>query len=325
MNHEHRQDSSELLALTDETCIICAEFFNQIERIPTIISCGHTGVCSICFLRLRSILRDFNCPQCKQNCETVIGSCEVKSKFTDFEIWGEQLPGFVYDHTSRMFFPPEHHRQKIDTLRKSVCPICGVLKRDTKSLKIHLNADHKLLMCQLCLDFKHSFPSEQRIYTQQEYETHIKVGDKDGSEGHPNCEFCKRRYYDKNALFLHLQKDHYSCHICDRNGIQFRYYNDYPSLEDHFRSEHIICEEAICLQKRFVVFSNEFDYSSHMFNFHPQKAVCSNACLTTRSCLTIYMHTQNCFFEKIINSNSSLIPWFLSCLPTTLMIVPLTK
>lgn len=267
-----QHQSFELLEMSNDTCLICADFFHPIERVPTIVSCGHTGVCSICFLRLRSVLRDFNCPQCKQNCESVICSIDKNAKYSDFETWGDQLPGFICDHTSRMYFPQEHHKQKIEKLRKSLCPVCGVVKRDSKTLRLHM-AEHKLQMCALCIEFKHSFPSEQSIYTQVEYEAHIRVGDKDGSEGHPNCEFCKRRYYDKNALFQHLQKDHYSCHICDQNGIQFKYYNDYPSLEDHFRSAHIICEEPNCLQKRFVVFSNEFDFSNHMVNYHPQNAV----------------------------------------------------
>ena len=273
MQYQHTQSNSEELSqLSNSTCIICAEFFSDTERIPTTIQCGHTGVCSICFLRLRMITRDFNCPQCKQPCENVVCTVATTKKFEDFEAWGEQLPGFYYDHMSRMFFPPDHHRQAVEPLKKALCPVCNVVKRDVKNLRLHIINEHKLQMCQLCIDFKHSFPSEQKIYTQQEYEVHLKRGDGDGDEGHPNCEFCKKRYYDKNALFQHLQRDHFECHICVRHGIQYKYYNKYESLEDHFRDEHFLCEEPSCLEKRYVVFSNEIDYSSHMVHFHPQKA-----------------------------------------------------
>lgn len=130
-------------------------------------------------------------------------------------------------------------------------------------------ADHKLQMCLLCIEHKHAFPSEQRIYSQAEYENHLRRGDKDGSEGHPSCEFCKQRYYDKTALFVHLERDHFKCHICEKLGIQFRYYSDYANLEDHFRTDHVICEEPACIQKRFVVFANELEYTSHLINYHP--------------------------------------------------------
>ena len=269
---QFQETQSDLLQPSNVACIICAELFTGTERVPTTIQCGHTGVCSVCFLRLRTISRDFNCPQCKQPCENVVCTVATNKRYEDFEAWGEQMPGFHFDHVSRMFFPPDHHREVIEPLRKAVCNICNVVKRDVKSLRSHLINEHKLQMCQLCIDFKHSFPSEQKIYTQQEYEMHLKKGDGDGSEGHPNCEFCKRRYYDKNALFLHLQRDHFECHICVRYGVQFKYYNKYENLEDHFREEHILCEEPSCLEKRYVVFSNEIDYSSHMVQYHPQKA-----------------------------------------------------
>lgn len=65
-----------------------------------------------------------------------------------------------------------------------------------------------------------------------------------GQSGHPRCEFCKTRFYDAAQLHDHLVKDHYSCHICERQGILHKYYRDYTDLERHFRSEHFLCEEV---------------------------------------------------------------------------------
>jgi len=122
------------------------------------------------------VMRDYSCPQCKQNCELVICTPDVGAVYTDFEIWGEQIPGFSFDHTSRMFFPPDHYKSKIEALRKSVCRICQVAKRDIKALRAHMTADHKLQMCALCIEHKHAFPSEQRVYSQAEYENHLRRG-----------------------------------------------------------------------------------------------------------------------------------------------------
>jgi hypothetical protein len=136
-------------------------------------------------------------------------------------------------------------------------------------------------MCLLCIEHKKVFPCEQKIYTASEYDKHLRRGNDDGSEGHPNCEFCRKRYYDKTLLFTHLIKDHFSCHICDKNGIKYKYYRDYSDLEAHFRNEHFFCEDPMCILKKYVVFSNSIDYTAHLLSWHPQLQV--NKCCVCSS------------------------------------------
>jgi E3 ubiquitin-protein ligase ZNF598 len=88
-------------------------------------------------------------------------------------------------------------------------------------------AEHNIHLCMLCVENKQSFPSEQKTYTQAEYERHLRKGDNDGSEGHPSCEFCRKRFYDKTELFVHLTREHFTCHICEKEGIKFKYYDKY--------------------------------------------------------------------------------------------------
>jgi len=55
-------------------------------------------------------------------------------------------------------------------------------------------------------------------------------------KGHPLCEFCSERFYDDNALWSHLRKQHFTCHICEKfRGVQNEFYSDYDDLEAHFR------------------------------------------------------------------------------------------
>ena len=138
------------------------------------------------------------------------------------------------------------------------------------SLRSHMNKEHAgIQLCGLCIDFKKVFPSEHTCYSSSDYERHLKLGDGDGSEGHPKCQFCVRRFYDKNMLITHLEKDHYSCHLCVKNGIKFKYFKNYECLEHHFRQMHFLCEERSCLEKKFVVFGNNIDYVAHMHSWHP--------------------------------------------------------
>jgi hypothetical protein len=147
-------------------------------------------------------------------------------------------------------------------------------------------------MCLLCINNLKCFPSEFKIYAKDEYEKHVRFGDKCGSQGHPNCEFCRTRYFDKHGLFMHLHKDHFTCHICEKMGIMFRYYEDYTSLENHFRREHCLCEDSLCLDRKFVVFASEVELAQHQRQWHPDLKV---RIAFRRNSFYFYIEL-NCFF-----------------------------
>jgi hypothetical protein len=95
------------------------------------------------------------------------------------------------------------------------------------------------------------------------------LGPQSGYKGHPMCGFCRQRFYDDGALYSHMQREHYTCHICQRaDPSSFVYYHDYNKLEQHFRSAHHLCEDPQCLAKRFVVFQTEMDAKRHAAQEH---------------------------------------------------------
>ena len=255
----------------DGSCLICAESFGK-EHLRCVVSCGHNDVCAVCFLRLRALQRNFSCPSCKADLEAVICVEKDTDKFTDFSIWGDSIgPDHMYDERSKIFFPKQYFKAKVESLFACSCRVqsCRQTRRDMKSLRQHMLIDHKMNFCLLCIEHKQSFPAEQKVYTQANYETHLRDGDGDGGHGHPLCQFCRKRYYDKTDLFVHLSRDHFSCFLCERQGIQFKYFEDYKNLEEHFRTGHFICEDSLCLCKRFVVFANSIDLAAHVLSVHP--------------------------------------------------------
>lgn len=278
--------------MDDNVCIVCCESFDETRHLRALVPCRHDTICSICFLRIRSLNKDMSCPTCKAELEHVIcvpapsiesvkeqgppGIAEaqgeiVTKKYSDFNIWGDTCgPDYDLEPRSKMFFPSRYYREIIEKMWTYRCNAkkCSHACRDLKSLKTHYSANHNLMMCQLCIEHKQAFPAEQKVYTQKDYEIHLRKGDGDGSEGHPSCDFCKKRYYDKTALFTHLSQDHFTCHLCEKMGIYYRYYNKYVDLEDHFRKEHFLCEEPECLANRFVVFGNVDSYNRHTRNIH---------------------------------------------------------
>lgn len=259
-------------------CIICAESIDSENHLLALSSCVHNGlhICSICCLRIRSVQGNLHCPSCKVEIEYAICTKDPTLKYSDFEIWGDNKIDspdkevYVFDNKSKMFFPKDYYYNVIKKLFVYQCPVCHETKRDYKSLRGHVFNEHQMQLCVLCAEFKQIFPSEHVIYSQQEYDQHVRHGTKkSGFNGHPNCEFCRKRFYDSSALFIHLSRDHYTCHICDKQGIKYKYYHEYKDLEQHFRTSHFLCEQPACIEKRFVAFSNEIEMQSHMVHYHP--------------------------------------------------------
>ena len=197
---------------------------------------------------MRSLQRNFQCPSCKAQLDKVICSKSKDCDFNDFTLWGDSIgPDFTYDERGQMFFPNDYYKLHVSSLWMCKCQICHQVRRDLKGLRTHVKQEHTQEICQLCIDNRHHFPSEHKYHTQSGYEVHLRKGDGDGMEGHPICEFCRKRYFDRTSLFTHLMKDHFSCHICEKAGVKHKYYASYDTLETHFRQSHHLCEERSCL------------------------------------------------------------------------------
>lgn len=127
----------------------------------------------------------------------------------------------------------------------------------------------------LCSRHKKVFPYEHTLYTSAQLTKHHREGDKEfkeddetGFSGHPECAFCKIRFYGDDELFVHCRDMHEQCFICVRNGNRHQYYVNYASLEDHFRADHSMCLYPQCLEKKFVVFDSPIDLKAHEVEVH---------------------------------------------------------
>ena len=153
------------------------------------------------------------------------------------------------------------------------CSNCHQLLKNQSQLKFHLKRDHKLVICDICQDFKKVFPTEIEYFTAQDLQEHKKTGGKDPSfKGHPNCEFCQKYYYSNDELYEHCRDAHEICFLCQRNDIRNQYFRNYDTLTDHFEQDHFPCKESSCLEKKFVVFDNDIDLQAHLYKEHNMKA-----------------------------------------------------
>lgn len=150
---------------------------------------------------------------------------------------------------------------------------CGKYSFDTRSRRLLT-----YLCSDLCTRNKKVFTHEHELFTVNQLRKHEKHGDdnpgaidQSGFKGHPECGFCKQRFYGDDELYVHCREKHERCHICDRQsgGRSQQYYLNYEALEEHFRKDHFLCYDKECLEKKFVVFDSQLDLKAHQLEAHP--------------------------------------------------------
>ena len=290
-------------------CSVCYTDLVGKTAAVGITQCHHDEICGLCHLRLRQLHNDCKCPICKAVNETVIVDYVVaanankqqqqqQKQYEDYPVWGDDLGSdFVHDHG--MFFPVDYYHNVIKPLSSYQCTIkeCGftaitgsatAIAADAKNeapkpqalspqtnpnlraLQDHLRVQHRLTLCQLCVDNKRDFVARLPRYSPSGLQRHVAATGNGQQEGHPVCEFCRpQRFYDVTALHMHLNQEHYKCHVCEiANGLSNQFYKNYQSLEHHFEVLHYLCPDPQCLAARFVVFANELDLRLHERQVH---------------------------------------------------------
>ncbi|CAB9501245.1 protein ligase HEL2 [Seminavis robusta] len=281
-------------------CLVC---YSELHH-PGISPCNHNEICGVCHLRLRHLHGNRKCPICKEEHDKIIVDTPGKT-FDEYPMWGDELGGnYIYRENVGMFFEHSHYHAEIQPLfgyqcTQQNCPYDGTVpdneeeaaeevdaegnkqqqqqkKKPKKpatplrSLQDHLRVKHRLALCTLCIDNKRDFVARLPRMAPHQLKKHLTKGDPGtGFGGHPICEFCRpKRFYDLTHLHLHLQKDHYKCHVCEKQGMQNQFFRNYQNLEKHFGKAHFICQDVQCLQARFVVFENEIDLHAHERQVH---------------------------------------------------------
>ena len=244
-------------------CWVCC----QEMQFHAVGSCGHNDMCMKCALRLRILMKDNRCPICKAELDRVLITDNPTRTLEEYPRLSlvEAEHGFLFEN-----------QEAYDTMQRLTtftCWLKGCEKQRAKNftqanLRKHIEMQHKLRFCDICLKSRIVFLCEQRLYTSQELERHIAVGDKD-LPGHPECLFCRVRYFDDQELKRHLQEKHFSCGICE--SCPMLYYEDYNRLKDHFIKAHYFCQDSVCLQNRFVVFRTYIEFHHHNVTLHIDK------------------------------------------------------
>lgn len=152
---------------------------------------------------------------------------------------------------------------------------CDVACLGWPDLHRHVRAVHHKKICDLCSRHKKVFTHEHELFTDRDLNRHMTKGDdnpgaidQSGFKGHPECGFCRQRFYGEDELYVHCREAHERCFICDRRGGRPQYYLDYSGLAVHFKKDHFMCPDPECIEKRFIVFDTELDLKAHQLAEH---------------------------------------------------------
>ncbi|RHY57419.1 hypothetical protein DYB34_000010 [Aphanomyces astaci] len=176
-----------------ELCLVCAERF----RYHAIGECNHYGICSTCSMRMRLLMKDFNCPICKQANPRVIVTDTV-APYASFGIWGDTGgPGVLLDDRADMFFSHcEAHYEALVRRRDLYCRRCPKSHRPKfrvlEELQLHMENDHATYFCDLCVQHQHFYVGEYPMFTMKELMLHQTAAVSATARArHPLCDIAK--------------------------------------------------------------------------------------------------------------------------------------
>ncbi|OAP62490.1 hypothetical protein AYL99_04695 [Fonsecaea erecta] len=254
-----------------ELCFICASPIEHVSIAP----CNHQ-TCHICSLRLRALYKTRACAHCRTEAAFVIFTDNAEKRYEDFK----DNEFVKIDDNLGIKYEKDIILEDTILLLRYNCPDkdCDVACLGWPDLHRHVKTKHGKVMCDLCTRNKKVFTHEHDLFTFGELRKHEKFGDdnpgaidQSGFKGHPECGFCKQRFYGDDELYAHCREKHERCHICDRRngGRNPQYYLNYQELEKHFATDHFVCLDAECQANKTNVFESEMDLKAHQLSEHP--------------------------------------------------------
>ena len=299
------------MAAVEDVCLLCAEPLQWVAVMP----CSHKEVCGKCILRLRLIMNDMKCMTCQNEANEVLVTRHngmFTSKQPQSSMQHLKDTYFPLKADKCIYVDDEHYRDELSTQCTFSCAICYREKQEKggedpqedsqesvgksanrkgkrknqsgkvefnslPQLKKHLKDVHSKFMCDVCLEGRKVFPSEQVLYSRSDLARHYKRGDTEGPmkeagfKGHPSCHFCKKHFYSDQELYSHMQTKHMQCFICKRaRPGEYVYYKNLADLSNHFATNHHFCTHEACKDRHPEerVFATKEEFHVHYVQTH---------------------------------------------------------
>lgn len=253
------------------SCLVCCSVMAEVA----LGACNHKEVCGQCTLRLRLCYGRNDCPLCKAELKEVI-IAPWRPQLPDWDAY-QAHPEWVarsskwargeiladrWRRGGRLSSRLMHDLQRRTALACSLCDPGGEAPFQRREhLLRHMQEAHDQRLCSLCLQEGRLFPLELEPFPSLEaLQAHT-------AASHPHCDFCRRTFYDSDALWKHMHQVHYACHVCPPPVAAHAYFNRATDLLAHMRAEHHLCEEPECADC-FVAFESAEELRRHHLERH---------------------------------------------------------
>ena len=175
-------------------------------------------------------------------------------------MWSDSFPGYIHDELSDLFFKDQTELTRLQSFRKLLCKLCKQEFKQFKQFKEHISLFHALKLCDQCIQNNKLFPSEQVLYSEEDFGIH-KINQ------HVQCELCFSFHYDQRELLVHIKSQHFFCELCP---VEKRTaFLNYQELEGHYKKAHYLCEVQMCRDMQNIVFMVYDDLKDHYRSEHP--------------------------------------------------------
>lgn len=225
--------SSSILSLKD-CCIDCKKEIDGISTFYVFGECNHRVSCETCAVRNRAMKKVLNCRLCSRVLPVMVCSnTQLLYEVLSLRIIDNPSSDYSLDPAAQVYFKKEFFSKNIRTLWQHRCQICSSDLGSASELKKHLWHTHNRRQCNLCEQNEFMFPSEQALFTLEEYDSHVSL--------HPKCSVCGSAFFDDKALSNHKTASHPMCRQCFNDKGISTYFADTAALSLHMSSSHFVC------------------------------------------------------------------------------------
>lgn len=158
------------------------------------------------------------------------------------------------DNEAGLVYATEYiYRLINDQLFRHKCPKCPYNTAAFTYLEQHAKETHDLFYCHVCLNHLKLFTYERRAYGREALAEHMRLGDgASGSaltHGHPRCQLCHARTFDRDEQLRHNRREHHVCYCCEWGPLRkIVVFEDLLSMRKHMKKDHFVCEMDICAE-----------------------------------------------------------------------------
>ncbi|CUI14074.1 zinc finger protein, putative [Bodo saltans] len=262
-------------------CLVCAE---PCAILGVFANCGHF-LCYSCALRIHA-LDGKGCPVCRVTSTQLYVTMRAPKEEDGFDVeveLADMKDGTlcIQDKFLKCVIDNQKLAEHVRKLYEFTCPMAQCWRNGQQEpfvqeqmLRDHLQYDHQLRYCRVCLKDRRVFLSEQHVYLEKEYDQHLQGRcpiDSSSFQGHPPCKFCNNeRHYDGEHLLKHMQHAHFSCDVCNRGEFTFTYYKNRDKLLEHFQRAHKLCDHSDCahMDPMLRVFHSDLELQAHRQRAH---------------------------------------------------------